>query len=62
MKVRIVTIKDDGFNLREKMKKKGYSIRLLAEKTGIHFTHINNICNGLVVNEDTAKVIKEALK
>lgn len=62
MKIRVITIKDDGFNLRERMKKKGYSIRSLAKKTGIHFTHINNICNGLIINEDKARIIKEALK
>ena len=61
MKIRIITIKDDGFDLRKEMKKYGYTVRSLSQKTGIHFTHINNICNGLIINEDKAKIIRKHL-
>lgn len=62
MKIRITKIIEDKFDLNKELKKRNISQRQLAKLTGIFFTTINKVANGLVATEEIANKIKKALK
>jgi hypothetical protein len=62
MKIATRVITEDGFDLRKEMKRLGYTLRSLGEKTGLHFAYLQKIASGqLAISKEQSLFIRNKM-